>query len=88
MSKDCFFFLAKNSFIFLSHSIEIFSYSDFTIAFDTDNKVKVQFGAREDAKGKWKIIQGELDGATFTLSVNEFGNYTVVTNKGQAKKNN
>nr|WP_033541281.1 DUF6359 domain-containing protein [Planococcus sp. CAU13] len=60
--------------------------SDFTLAFATDSQVKVQFGAREDAKGKWKILQGELDGSTFTLSVNEFGNYTIVTNKGQAKK--
>lgn len=56
------------------------------LAFESDSKVKIQFGAREDDKGKWKIIQGELDGDTFTLSVNEFGNYTVVTNKGQAKK--
>lgn len=68
--------------------MKFFSYSDFTIAFDTDYKVKVQFGAREDAKGKWKIIQGDLDGAKFSLSVNEFGNDTVVTNKGQAKKKN
>lgn len=60
--------------------------SDFTLSFATDSKVKIQFGAYEDKKGKWKIMQGELNGDTFTLSVNEFGNYTVVTNKGQAKK--
>ncbi|MFD1030587.1 DUF6359 domain-containing protein [Metaplanococcus flavidus] len=68
------------------NELEIDFSSDFTLAFATDSKVKIQFGAREDKKGKWKIIQGELNGATFTLSVNEFGNYTVVTNKGQAKK--
>ncbi|TWT16138.1 DUF6359 domain-containing protein [Planomicrobium sp. CPCC 101079] len=62
--------------------------SNVKLAFDTNSDVKVQFGAREDAKGKWKIIQGELNGDTFTLSVNEFGNYTVVTNNGQAKKKN
>ena len=60
--------------------------SAFTLAFATDSQVKIQFGSREDEKGKWKIIEGELNGATFTLSVNEFGNYTVVTNKGQAKQ--
>ena len=60
--------------------------SAFTLAFVTDSNVKIQFGSREDEKGKWKIIQGELDGDTFTLSVNEFGNYTVVTNKGQAEQ--
>ncbi|RAZ69567.1 DUF6359 domain-containing protein [Planococcus maitriensis] len=54
--------------------------------FLTNPDVKVQFGARQDDKGKWKIIQGELDGETFTLEVNEFGNYTVITNKGQLKK--
>lgn len=59
--------------------------SSVELAFDTTD-VKIQFGAREDANGKWKIIQGELNGSTFTLSINEFGNYTVVTNKGQAKK--
>ncbi len=68
------------------NEIDVDFNSDFTLAFDTDSGVKIQFGAREDAKGKWKIIQGEVDGDTFTLSVNEFGNYTVVTNKGQAKK--
>ncbi|RNF38256.1 endonuclease [Planococcus salinus] len=56
------------------------------LTFDTDKKVKVQFGAREDRKGKWKIVQGKLNGDTFTLSVNELGHYTVVTNKGQLKK--
>ncbi|TWT27546.1 DUF6359 domain-containing protein [Planomicrobium sp. CPCC 101110] len=61
--------------------------SSVELAFDTTD-VKIQFGAREDAKGKWKIIQGELNGDVFTLSINEFGNYTVVTNKGQAKKKN
>lgn len=59
--------------------------SSVELTFDTTD-VKIQFGAREDANGKWKIIQGELNGDTFTLSINEFGNYTVVTNKGQAKK--
>src|SRR5690606_18968390 len=51
--------------------------SPVTLAFDTTSDIKVQFGAREDNKGKWKIIQGQLDGNTFTLSVNELGNYTV-----------
>ncbi len=60
--------------------------SSVELAFDTNSNVKIQFGAREDEKGKWKIIQGELNGLTFTLEVNELGNYTVVTNKGQAKK--
>ncbi|WP_394121329.1 DUF6359 domain-containing protein [Planococcus donghaensis] len=60
--------------------------SPVTLAFDTTNDIKVQFGAREDAKGKWKIIQGQLGDNVFTLSINELGNYTVVTNKGQAKK--
>ena len=60
--------------------------SPIKLAFDTTSDIKVQFGAREDHKGKWKIIQGELAGNTFTLSVNELGNYTVVTNKGQMKK--
>ncbi|MBX0316852.1 bifunctional metallophosphatase/5'-nucleotidase [Planococcus glaciei] len=59
--------------------------SSATLVFDTSN-AKIQFGAREDANGKWKILHGKLDGSTFTLSINEFGNYTVVTNKGQAKK--
>ncbi|WP_422123268.1 DUF6359 domain-containing protein [Planococcus sp. X10-3] len=68
------------------NEIDIDFKSDFTLTFATDSKVKVQFGAREDVKGKWKIIQGELDGNFFALSVNEFGNYTVVTNKGEAKK--
>ncbi|WP_404466741.1 DUF6359 domain-containing protein [Planococcus rifietoensis] len=54
--------------------------------FLTNPDVKVQFGARQDDKGKWKIIQGDLNGETFTLEVNEFGNYTVITNKGQLKK--
>ncbi|EMF47420.1 Endonuclease/Exonuclease/phosphatase family protein [Planococcus halocryophilus Or1] len=57
-----------------------------TLAFDTTSDIKIQFGAREDEKGKWKIIQGELAGDVFTLSINELGNYTVVTNKGQMKK--
>ncbi|WP_281251054.1 DUF6359 domain-containing protein [Planococcus faecalis] len=60
--------------------------SPVTLAFDTTKDVKIQFGAREDRKGKWKIIQGKLKGSTFTLHVNELGNYTVVTNKGQIKK--
>lgn len=60
--------------------------SSVELAFETDSKIKIQFGAREDENGKWKIIHGELDGSTFTLSINELGNYTVVTNKGQAKK--
>ena len=60
--------------------------SSVELAFETDSSIKVQFGAREDEQGKWKIIQGELNGSTFTLSINELGNYTVVTNKGQAKK--
>ncbi|AUD14561.1 MULTISPECIES: DUF6359 domain-containing protein [unclassified Planococcus (in: firmicutes)] len=54
--------------------------------FLTNPDVKVQFGARQDDRGKWKIIQGDLNGETFTLEVNEFGNYTVITNKGQLKK--
>lgn len=57
-----------------------------TLNFLTNPDVKVQFGARQDDKGKWKIIQGDLNGETFTLEVNEFGNYTVITNKGQLKK--
>lgn len=57
------------------------------LAFDVNGAIKVQFGAREDAKGKWKIMQGQLNKNSFTLAINEFGNYTVVTNKGQAKKN-
>ncbi|SDH88098.1 hypothetical protein SAMN04487975_10937 [Planococcus glaciei] len=65
--------------------VEVKFTSSVILSFDTTD-VKVQFGAREDAKGKWKIIQGKLDGSIFTLSINEFGNYTVVTNKGQAKK--
>nr|WP_316833615.1 DUF6359 domain-containing protein [Planococcus sp. ANT_H30] len=60
--------------------------SPVTLAFDTTKDVKIQFGAREDRKGKWKIMQGTLKGSTFTLHVNELGNYTVVTNKGQIKK--
>ncbi|ANU22461.1 endonuclease [Planococcus donghaensis] len=60
--------------------------SSVTLAFDTTSDIKIQFGAREDDKGKWKIIQGELAGNVFTLSINELGNYTVVTNKGQMKK--
>ncbi|MGE6414534.1 DUF6359 domain-containing protein [Planococcus kocurii] len=60
--------------------------SPVTLAFDTTKDVKIQFGAREDHKGKWKIMQGTLKGSTFTLHVNELGNYTVVTNKGQTKK--
>ncbi len=60
--------------------------SNIELAFDTDKNIKIQFGAREDTKGKWKISQGELNGSTFTLQINELGNYTVVTNKGQAKK--
>lgn len=68
------------------NKIDVDFSSAFTLAFATDSNVKIQFGAREDEKGKWKIIQGELDGDIFTLSVNEFGNYTVVTNKGQAKQ--
>ncbi|PSL41799.1 hypothetical protein B0H99_10143 [Planomicrobium soli] len=58
-----------------------------SLSFEVDGAVKVQFGAREDLKGKWKIFQGSLNGNTFTVNINEFGNYTVVTNKGQAKKN-
>lgn len=57
------------------------------LSFETDPGIKVQFGAREDAKGKWKIIQGSKNGSTFTLEVNELGHYTVVTNKGQLVKN-
>lgn len=57
-----------------------------TLAFKTDSKVKIQFGAREDGKGKWKIIQGNLAGDVFTLKTKEFGHYTVVTNKGQSNK--
>ncbi len=60
--------------------------SSVALAFDTDSGVKIQFGAREDEKGKWKISQGVLEGSTFTLQTNDLGNYTVVTNKGQAKK--
>lgn len=60
--------------------------SPVTLAFDTMKDVKIQFGAREDDKGKWKIIQGNLKDSKFTLSINELGNYTVVTNKGQMKK--
>lgn len=57
------------------------------LRFTTDSNIRVQFGAREDDKGKWKIIQGSKNGSTFTLEVKELGNYTVVTNKGQLVKN-
>lgn len=60
--------------------------SSIELAFDTDSNIKIQFGAREDENGKWKISQGELEGSMFTLSINQLGNYTVVTNNGQAKK--
>ena len=57
------------------------------LSFQTDPSISIQFGAREDEKGKWKIIQGSKNGSTFTLEVNELGHYTVVTNKGQLMKN-
>ncbi|MDN7244710.1 DUF6359 domain-containing protein [Planococcus shenhongbingii] len=56
------------------------------LEFDLNTDVKILFGAREDAKGKWKIIQGEKTGKTFTLNITELGNYTVVSNNGQMKK--
>lgn len=55
------------------------------LAFDLNHNVKVVFGAKEDQKGKWKIFQGELNKNSFTISINEFGNYTAVSNKGQMK---
>ncbi|HSI68532.1 MAG TPA: endonuclease/exonuclease/phosphatase family protein, partial [Planococcus sp. (in: firmicutes)] len=60
---------------------------DATLTFDVSNDIKIQFGAKEDTKGKWKIIQGTMGDGTFTLEIDQFGNYTIVTNKGQAKKN-
>ncbi|WKA57836.1 DUF6359 domain-containing protein [Planococcus shenhongbingii] len=57
------------------------------LEFDLNTDVKILFGAREDAKGKWKIIQGEKTGKTFTLNITGLGNYTVVSNNGQMKKN-
>lgn len=56
-----------------------------TLEFDLNKVVKIQFGAKEDRKGKWKIIQGHKNGDTFTLNLNEFGNYTAVSNNGQMK---
>ena len=56
------------------------------LAFDLNHDVKVIFGAKEDRKGKWKIFQGNKDGSIFTVEINEFGNYTAVSNKGQMKK--
>lgn len=55
------------------------------LTFDLNHNVKIVFGAKEDAKGKWKIFQGKLDKNTFTISISELGNYTAVSNKGQMK---
>ena len=56
------------------------------LVFDIKYDVKIQFGAKEDKKGKWKIIQGSNGEGIFTFEISESGNYTVVTNKGQIKK--
>ncbi|MGI2326880.1 DUF6359 domain-containing protein [Planococcus sp. YIM B11945] len=56
------------------------------LAFEVRSNVKIHFGAREDKKGSWKIIQGKKMNGMFEFGIDEFGNYTVVSNNGQVKK--
>ncbi|MDN7240859.1 DUF6359 domain-containing protein [Planococcus sp. N028] len=71
----------------IGNDVEVKFTTAAALSFDVDGAVKIQFGASEDQTGKWKIFQGQLNKNVFTIHIKELGHYTVVTNKGQAKKN-
>ncbi|TWT27700.1 hypothetical protein [Planomicrobium sp. CPCC 101110] len=49
------------------------------LAFDVSSGAKNLKGAKKAANGQWKNTAGKKSGSTFTISMNDLGNYTVVS---------